>query len=282
MDYQSFFWLIPLGVMVGFSGALVGLGGGFILVPLLLLLHPELEPEAITSISLAVIFVNGMSGSWAYARMRRIDYTAGLLFAVATIPGAVLGAQATAFLPRQTFELVFGVFLIAVAVLLVVKPRGKRKGGKTGKDGTGDTSLPPIEQIIEAHRSYAFTPPRIAIGVGSSVLVGFLSSLLGVGGGMLQIPIMLYLLQFPIHIATATSHFILSISSLSGSITHLVTGTLQEGLSMVVPLAIGVFVGAQIGAYTSNRMQGIWLVRALSLALGVVGIRFVMMALGHG
>jgi len=71
-------WLVPLGILIGTFGTLIGAGGGFLLAPVLLLAYPDESPEIITSISLAVVFLNALSGSVAYARMRRIDYRSGL------------------------------------------------------------------------------------------------------------------------------------------------------------------------------------------------------------
>ena len=97
-------WLIPVGFIVGTYGTLIGAGGGFVLVPMLLLLYPKESPEVITSISLAVVFFNALSGSIAYIRLKRVDYHSGVLFAIATIPGAILGAVTTSSIPRPLFD----------------------------------------------------------------------------------------------------------------------------------------------------------------------------------
>ena len=81
-------FLVLAGVGTGIYGTLVGLGGGFVVVPLLLYLYPEESPRIITAVSLAVVFFNALSGTLAYARMRRIDYSTGLPYALATVPGA--------------------------------------------------------------------------------------------------------------------------------------------------------------------------------------------------
>src|SRR5512136_2027779 len=99
--------LILLGFGTGAYGTLIGAGGGFVLVPVLLLLYPHDAPHLITSISLAVVLFNAASGSEAYARLGRIDYRSGWLFAAATIPGAVLGALTTGLLPRRLFDITF-------------------------------------------------------------------------------------------------------------------------------------------------------------------------------
>src|SRR5713226_9629285 len=120
---EQFLWLIPVGLLIGAFGTLVGAGGGFILTPILLLAYPSESPEFITSISLAVVFFNAFSGSVAYARMKRIDYRSGVLFALATIPGAVVGALTTTYMPRRAFDLVFGLFMILAALFLLLRRR---------------------------------------------------------------------------------------------------------------------------------------------------------------
>src|SRR3989337_4462408 len=87
----QYLWLLPLGLIVGAFGTLIGAGGGFILVPVLLLLYPNEKTDLITGISLAVVFFNALSGSLAYSRMKRIDYKSGIIFSIATIPGARFG-----------------------------------------------------------------------------------------------------------------------------------------------------------------------------------------------
>src|SRR3954463_8302141 len=106
MESVSPFLLITLGFFVGMLGTVIGAGGGFILVPVLVFLFPSLPPEAITSISLGVVFLNACSGSVAYARMKRIDYKTALLFSAATLPGAIIGAFTTSFIPKKIFDFI--------------------------------------------------------------------------------------------------------------------------------------------------------------------------------
>src|SRR5499427_9766172 len=93
-----------LGVIVGAFGTLIGAGGGFVLIPVLVFLHPN-EPAAnLTAISLAVVCANSMSGTFAYARQGRVDRVSALLFSLAGLPGAVLGAWITRFIDRRLFD----------------------------------------------------------------------------------------------------------------------------------------------------------------------------------
>jgi len=265
-------WLIPVGFLVGTYGTLVGAGGGFVLVPMLLLLYPQESPEVITSISLAVVFFNALSGSIAYMRLKRVDYRSGILFATATIPGAILGAVTTSIIPRHLFDILLGVLMIGASLFLIFHT-DKKVDYKTGR-------LPGclVRNLVEAdgtEHTFSYSP---TVGVGLSLIVGYISSLLGIGGGIIHVPALVHLLNFPVHIATATSHFMLAIMALTGTGVHIFAGAFHHGIRRTIALAIGVLIGAQLGAFLSNRVGGVWIIRGLAIALGFVGVRIVILA----
>jgi uncharacterized protein len=268
----QFIWLVPLGFIVGAFGTLIGVGGGFILVPVLLLMYPDKSPDTITGISLAVVFFNALSGSAAYARMKRIDYKSGLLFAAATVPGSILGSLTTSVMPRHLFNGIFGVLMAAASVFLLLRANyGNQPNRVPGKNLI-------TRNIIDSDGvEYIFSYNPV-IGVTLSLFVGYLSSLLGIGGGIIHVPALIHLLSFPVHIATATSQFILVIMAFSGSMVHAVKGVLNPGVIQIVALAAGVLFGAQLGAKLSSHIHGKVIVRSLAIALGLVGIRIFLMA----
>ncbi len=118
---ESIYLLILVGFFIGTCGTLIGAGGGFILVPLLILFHPELSAEEISALSMAVVACNAVSGTIAYAFNKRIDYQAGFYFAAATLPGSILGVMTTSILSRGIFDLIFGFVLVGLAVLVYWK-----------------------------------------------------------------------------------------------------------------------------------------------------------------
>lgn len=266
-------YLLPIiGFATGAVGTLVGAGGGFLLVPVLLLLYPNDPPEVITRISLTVVFFNALSGTIAYARQGRVDYRAGLIFASGTIPGAILGALATRLLERESFDLILGLFLAAMAAIIIIRPtppiraRTQRKGETrhTLRDAQGHTYI------------YSF---RASLGVLVSLGVGFVSSLFGIGGGIVHVPVLIMLLNFPTHIATATSHFMLTIMGLTGVLTHLTAGDIGEGWRRAAVLAAGVVAGAPLGARLSLRLRGDLIARLLGLGLATLAVRLVIAGL---
>ncbi len=260
---------------MGVFGTLVGAGGGFALVPVLLLLYPKKDPEIITSMSLLVVCANAASGSLAYARQGRIDYRSGFWFAAGTFPGAIAGAIGVAYIPRREFDAMFATALIALGAFLILRSTktliaepvtGRGVVRRRITDAKGNTF------------AYSFDLRK---GVLISTFVGFMSSLLGIGGGVVHVPVMATILHFPVHIAAATSHFVLAFMAAEGTAVHLGTGALTWDRSLVQALLIGAgaIPGAQLGAVLSHRLHGGVLIRALAGALMLVGARLAVQAI---
>jgi len=266
---EHYLGLAALGVAVGCYGTLIGAGGGFVLMPVLLLLYPNQNADLLTSISLAVVFFNALSGSEAYALLKRIDYRTGLMFSAATIPGAVLGALNTSYVPRRLFDLIFSILLLLAAAFLAWQPNKK----ETHRKSMNAAHHKIVRRLVDAHGITYEYDFNWLLGMGISIIVGYVSSFLGIGGGIIHVPALCYLLNFPVHVATATSHFILAIMALTGTVVHILNGTFAHGVHRTIALAIGVVLGAQIGARLSEKLQGSWIIRSLAVALGIVGLR---------
>ncbi len=272
---ESITVLLLAGFIIGTLGTLIGAGGGFILVPLLLVTQPQLSPETITAISIVIVAANAISGSVAYARSGRIDFRAGILFALFTIPGSILGVYTTKYIPKSAFNIIFGLLLLALAVFLFLKKnnaREERKAGLRRRRALRDRTL-----TDTAHVTYKYTYNQ-NVGIAISIIVGYLSPLLGIGGGIIHVPAMVHWLRFPVYIATATSHFILAVMATVSVIVHAWQGNYQDPfvLRMVIWLGIGVVAGAQLGAWLSHRIQGTVIVKALAVCLAIVGLRLLL------
>ncbi len=260
--------LVALGLGVGTFGTLVGAGGGFLLVPILAILEPSLPTSAITAVSLAVVAMNATSGAIAYWRQGRIDLRSGVPFALATLPGSVIGAIVSRAVPRHIFDIILAALLIALALFIGVAHDEDARPAASG-GGWGRAR----RDIVDAGGTRYRYRVNLPLGVVMSFAVGLVSSLLGIGGGVIHVPAMVGLLGFPTHIATATSHFTLAIMASTGTATHLLTGDLQGLLLQAALIGVGAIVGAQIGARLSARVHGIVIVRALAVSLAFVGLR---------
>jgi uncharacterized membrane protein YfcA len=264
--------LVLLGFGVGVFGTLVGAGGGFILTPILLLLYPHDPARTLTAISLVVVFFNAASGSVAYRRQRRIDYRSGIVFGAATIPGAVGGALLVGHVSRAVFDPITGAVLLLLAAWLIFG--GTRELHPHLRERTVERDL------VDARGEHYHYEVPLARGAIYSLAVGFVSSFLGIGGGIIHVPLLVSTLGFPIHIATATSHFVLAIMAGAASITHLATSSfsVRHGLRRATALSAGVVVGAQLGAHVSLRLSGRTLQLLLAAALVALAVRLLVPA----
>ena len=120
---------------------------------------------------------------------------------------------------------------------------------------------------------------ELPLGIGISFVIGFASSLLGIGGGFIHVPALIAVLGFPVHIATATSHFVLAIMATVATGTHLLEGDLSGLLPQTLLLGAGAIVGAQVGARFSERVRGRHIVQTLAVSLIFVGLRLGAQAL---
>ena len=272
---DNFFILLAVGFVIGTFGTLIGAGGGFLLVPLLIITDKNMPPNVTTAISIAVVAVNAISGSIAYAKSGRIDYKAGILFSLFTIPGSVAGVFVVNYIPRHIFNIIFGILLLVLALFLFIRTsKNMQNQTNSHKDEKGFTHHTLRDKQGEIF-SYSYNQ---TIGIVISILVGFLSPLLGIGGGIIHVPAMVQWLQFPVYIATATSHFILAIMSSVSVAVHFFQGTYNNPhvLKMLAGLCIGVIPGAQLGAFISHKINTALIVKILAVCLALVGVRILL------
>lgn len=273
---ESFLVLILIGLGVGTLGTLIGAGGGFILVPLLILLYPAMEADSITAISLGIVALNALVGSVAYIRKGRVDFKAGLIFAAATIPGSIIGVYATQYIPRGKFDMLFAIVLIALAIFLFT-------GGGKRRNKPLDYINPDYVVTEKADKYgtvYKYSYNR-RLGIIIAVFIGFFSPLFGIGGGVIHVPAMTEVLSFPVHIATATSQFILGIMSLVSVVVHYLNGSYNDPqvVKLMLGLGMGVIPGAMLGARLSTKVKGKVIIRVLSISLALIGLRILFGAL---
>jgi hypothetical protein len=254
-ELSEFFRLAPLGLVVGAFGTLVGAGGGAVLVPVLLFLLPQETSATVTAISLATVFFNAYSGTITYVRMGRVDYRLGILFTLASLPGAVLGVLVVRQIPRNLFDPLFGVLLLTLGSFLLANPIGS---------AAGTTFYSPL------------SPRKTLLGSIGTAYISVISSLMGIGGGIMHVPFLIRVLHVPTHNATATSHFVLTFVALAATVTHVLMGEFSHGLPQTMYLAVGVMMGAPVGAAISTRIHGSLIVRLLAAALCLVGLRLLL------
>lgn len=263
-----------LALFIGVIAAMLGIGGGVFIVPALQLLPLSIEfsPQLAAGTSLTVIVFKALSSTSGYARQKRIDYKMGLILVTATIPGAFLGAYLTALIAKELLILIFALFLLYVASRMIL--------GNFGTIFTASKSLKTrLPRRVTGSDGEVFEyAADIQLGLPLSFLAGLSSGLLGIGGGALMVPILHFALSFPMHVAIATSVFIMVFTSVSGVATHVFLGNVQFNYAFF--LSVGVIFGAQIGAYVAKRTSSRNLRRIFGLLLVFVSLRMILKLLG--
>jgi uncharacterized membrane protein YfcA len=263
------FLLLPLlGVLIGIVAAMIGIGGGVFIVPLLTLLplYGFSTTQAVGT-SLAAIVFTSLASTANYSRRKRIDYKTGLILAAVTIPGAWVGAYLTLITEERLLGLIFGFFLIFVALRMIFKLNFfslQRSSARTGVRC----------RIVDSEGSVFEYDADIWLGFVLSFFGGLASGLLGIGGGSVLVPIMTLVMCIPIHVTVATSMFIMVFTSISGVIQHFLSGNVRFEYALL--LASGTVFGAQIGAYISKRVSSGNLRRIFGVILVFISVRMIL------
>ncbi len=252
--------------MVGAVGTLVGVGGGFVIVPVVAFLAPQWSTSTVTAYSLAVVLANASSGSIAYFRKRRIDLKSVPAFAATAAPGAAIGVFGADHFARGLFDRAFGALLLVMAGWLAFAPR------RTTSAHAGGTRRELTDADGTRYR-WAFD---MRLALAGSLGVGAIASLFGIGGGPIQVPFLIAVLGYPEHVATATSHAVLAVTSLVAVAIHVAQGDYRSDGPQVLVTAFGALCGAPIGARLSGYVPGRTLVRVLAVMLAITAVELLV------
>jgi uncharacterized membrane protein YfcA len=231
---------------------MVGLGGGFIAVPILLLFF-GLPPAEASGTSLALVVANSGAGALTYFLQKRVHVRIGFAVAAGGFPGSIIGAVVSAHVSAKLFDWALAAFLIGVAIDMMLN-RAKRLAGRH-EEPSLITGMPWFRSLL--------------LGFA----VGFVSSLFGIGGGVLVVPSLLYFSDLPAHMISATSHFAIVLTSPVGLLTHWAQHDIRW--TYAIPLVIGGLIGGPVGARLSLGLKQHRLMFFVAGALTVAAIALV-------
>ena len=249
---------------VGIISSGLGVGGGFITTPSLIILGIG-EVFAIGTVLFMIIFT-ALSSTIAYSRQKGLtEYRTGLLIATTTIIGSISGSITSSILAvedPQLFRIVFAVCLFPIAIKMIFYPKERKK-------------VNAITEEIE-HDEIVFLgfEKRELLSTLFGLVAGFSSGLLGIGGGVVMVPILVTVGKMPMHKAVATSMFIMIFTSIAGAGVKLTNGQVHPDLAFF--LIIGIIIGAQVGARLVKRVNTIALQKIFGIMMIVALISIVL------
>jgi len=262
-------------VFAGFIGSLVGLGGGMIIVPLLVIFF-EIDIRYAMGAALASVIATSSGAGAAYLRDGISNMRIGLFLCIATTIGAVGGAMLAGVLPASTLSLIFGIVLL-ISVLLSIRSKGDI-----------DTSQNPPHPLAErfsldssypdGSRTIAYRVQRVPGGFAMMIVAGILSGLLGIGSGAFKVLAMDQIMRIPFKVSTATSNFMIGVTAAASVGIYLGKGYLDPVL--VFPVALGVLAGAFAGAKLLPRISTKLLKLVFLVAISFIGCQMVLKGMG--
>ncbi len=243
--------LIGGGIAAGVVGSLLGLGGGILIVPLLTLVF-NLPLLTAVGVSLVCVIVTSGASAGVYLERRVANLRLGMVLELFTAIGALAGGLAAFLLPEVVLELLFTGLLLYVAVTMA-RRRDPPPEMATAADSLGEQIPAPDESFAATLSGPGYRVRHLGFGVVGSVVAGVTSALLGVGGGLVKVPVMHVIMGVPLRVATATSNLMIGITASASAIIYLLRGGIDPYVAS--PTAIGVFLGASLGSRIAHRIH---------------------------
>jgi uncharacterized membrane protein YfcA len=277
----NIFVILAIGLAVGFISGMFGIGGGFLMTPLLIFLG---VPPAVAVASVTGhIAASSMSGSISYWRRRAVDLALAFVLLAGGLLGTVSGVWLFTLL-RSVGQLditiglsyvlllgIVGSLMVFESLRAIIRARqGKpielrRPGSHTWIHGL------PLKLRFKRSRIYVSAIPVWGIGFG----IGFIGAIMGIGGGFILVPLLIYLLRVPTATVIGTSMLITLVTMASATVMHAATNHLVDAVLALI-LMVGGVTGAQFGARAGQKMSGERLRLLLGLLVLAVGIRFAL------
>jgi uncharacterized membrane protein YfcA len=238
-------------VFAGIVGSLLGLGGGILISPILTL--SGFLPSQVASTSLLAVASTGASSTVSYSIKKIVKYNIGIKIAVFAVPFSIIGAFVSSALHPNEFKLYFAILLISVSFYLLV--RKSKREDKRDREKRG---------ILNSNA---------LLYVGSSV-AGLISSIFGIGGGIIFVPLLFAIKKLSMQQSVATSQLSILITSIAGLLTHSVL--IQQDYLFAGAIALGALAGAQVGSFIAIRISEKLLTILFSISLMIISIQLIL------
>jgi uncharacterized protein len=272
LEFSAFVWAGSL--LAGFLGALSGLGGGVIVIPMLtLLLGVDIRYAA--GAALISVIATSSGAASAYVRDGWSNLRAGMLLEVATTVGAVAGATLASHVAGASIEVIFGVVLLGSAVLSL----------RTRKAPPGADPPDPLAVRLRLDGTHpsptglqAYHVHRVPVGFALMFVAGTLSGLLGIGSGAVKVLALDTAMRMPFKVSTTTSNFMIGVTAAASAGVYLRNGYIDPGLAM--PVMLGVLLGSLAGAKALARLDSRALRIVFAMLIVALGVQMIWNGVG--
>jgi hypothetical protein len=281
MDIIFYLGLAVTGFVAGLLGALLGLGGGVFVVPALILAFQLPSLTAIGTSNVAVV-ATSTAGASSYVRDRLANIRLGLLLLISTTIAALASSWVASYLPGRLLSGLFSIVLVYTALTMLrssVTP-GSRVSteDERGSDDRDHLGLEAEYYDAATGKTELYRPRKVRTGMGICAIAGVMAGLLGIGGGIVQMPVMNLLMKVPLKVATGTSNFMIGVTATSAAFVRYANGDIDPLIA--VPTALFVFLGARVGAWLVPRTPTPRLKMIFAWVSMIIAAMMVLQALG--
>jgi len=271
MDPVIIVGLILLGILAGVLGGIFGLGGGVVFIPFLVLVF-DFDAGVAAAVSLVGIVAGSLGSTSVQVSSGKANVRLGLLLEIGSVIGALIGAI-IATMMDNTY-----VLLILAAVLGFTGFTMSRKDHRTAEAVEGDGGLLSFSYTDDDGKEGTFKLQNMELAYPACVGAGVISSMTGIGGGAIKVPIMNLLMKVPIKVATSTSSYMVGITAMTAAIVYAITGVLP--MDYAAGVSIGAIIGSVLGAFISKKLNAKHLKRYFGYVLFFVAFVIVLRAGG--
>jgi hypothetical protein len=259
------------GVAGGLFGAVLGIGGGVLIVPLLTLAF-NVPLAAAVGVSLVCVVATSTGAAAWNVRAGRADVRLAIFLEVGTVLGALAAGLAAPIVPDRVLAGAFALLMVYVGVAMM------RRGPAVPITSAADPAIDP--SAPDGPGAPAYRSHRVPEAVAGSVGAGVISALLGVGGGVVKVPLLRLVMGVPFHVASATSNYVIGVTAAAGAYPYLMRGQVDPAIAG--PMVLGVAAGAAAGAALAPRIHARWLGLLFAAVAAYVAIQMALRAVGIG
>lgn len=273
MDPLLLMILLLIAVGAGILGALFGLGGGIVFIPVLTILY-GMDATTASAASLVGIVATSTGSATGYVKKGLSNIRMGMLLEITTTIGAIIGALVATYLENWILLIIFAMVMLYSGFKMAVSPERTVSDTEEGTALTFRYSDP-----ASGVEGRPYTVHRIKSGMALCTVAGAVSSMTGVGGGSIKVPLMNVYMHVPIKVASATSSYMIGITAFSGAIIYFIRGAIDFQVAGTV--AIGAYIGAVIGTHIAGRTNASSLKRYMSVVFFGIAVVMILKAGGY-
>lgn len=272
LDILVFAGIFLFSLFAGAFGALMGLGGGLIIVPVLIVLF-HIDKNIAVAASIVAVIATSCAGASVYCSKGQVNIKLGILLETGTVVGAIIGALITVFiLPPAGLMIIFICVLLYAAAYMYLRPE------RVIPPGRAKGRLCHNYRDEKSGKRVKYEVTNVKGGILAGFFAGNLSGMLGVGGGLVQVPVMNGWMKVPIKAAIASSNFMIGVTAVASAYIYYTNDWFNPVLTAIV--ATGVFIGARGGSTVSSQIDAKKLRSVFILVILAMAALFVVRLMG--